>query len=146
MVIVTTSYAEREADLRAVRDAVFIVEQAVPADLEFDACDLRCVHVLALDGDRPVGTARVDLDYDGKIGRVAVLAEYRGRGIGIRLLESVERIAREWGLESTWLNAQAGAVSFYEKLGYRLEGEPFVEAGIPHRRMRKFLRRIAQDD
>ena len=116
---------------------MFIEEQSVPPDLEIDGRDDRCLHALAMDGERPVGTGRIDLEKNGKVGRVAVLRGHRGRGIGTRLMEALVAVAREHSLHSVWFHAQQSAIPFYEKLGYSVEGDCFMEAGIPHRTMFK---------
>lgn len=125
--------ADRE-DLRAVRETVFVSEQGVPADMEWDEHDAAALHLLARDDRRrPVGTGR--LLTDGHIGRMAVLAQWRGRGIGTALLNALIDAARARGLGQVALNAQCSAVGFYERLGFVPEGPVFDEAGIPHRHM-----------
>jgi len=83
------------ASIRRVRETVFIDEQRVPRELEFDDRDPLCIHVLAFDGTTPVGTGRLDLDYGGKVGRVAVVATYRRAGVGSAVMERLHAIARE---------------------------------------------------
>lgn len=120
--------------LRQVRTRVFVEEQAVPSALEWDDDDARAIHLLAEDEtSRPVGTAR--LIETGQIGRMAVLPEWRGLGVGSALLREMLRIAGESGCTAPFLNAQVSALPFYERLGFESVGEPFDEAGIPHRRM-----------
>jgi predicted GNAT family N-acyltransferase len=127
-----------EALIRAVRHAVFVREQGIPADLEWDGCDTGCLHVLALDArGAAVGTARMQTD--GHIGRMAVLKDRRGQGVGSRLLASLVGIAREMRLPSVWLTAQITALPFYLKHEFVVEGDEFSEAGIVHRRMRRVL-------
>jgi predicted GNAT family N-acyltransferase len=128
--------------LRGVRFAVFVDEQAVPEDIEMDDRDVACVHVLAFDDDgAPAGTARIDLDEGGKIGRLAVLASHRRGGVGTALMIALHSVAKERGLETVWCNAQVSAVPFYESLGYRAtSAAPFYEAGIAHVRMQARLR------
>jgi predicted GNAT family N-acyltransferase len=128
------------ASIRLVRVAVFIDEQRVPSDLEFDDRDEVCSHVLAFDGDVPIGTGRLDVDYGGKIGRVAVLASHRGNGVGKAVMERLHALAREHGQAHLWCNAQLTAVPFYERLGYRSIGPVFLEAGIEHVRMERNAR------
>jgi predicted GNAT family N-acyltransferase len=123
------------ASIRHVRATVFIDEQRVPLELEFDDRDGHCRHVLAFEGDVPVGTGRLDLDYGGKVGRVAVLATHRRSGVGKALMQRLHDIAREQRQAKLWCNAQLTAVPFYEGLGYRSVGPTFVEAGIDHVRM-----------
>ncbi|MDN3556346.1 GNAT family N-acetyltransferase [Halomonas maura] len=116
-----------------IRRRVFIEEQAVPRDEEWDGRDPGCVHFLALVDGRALGTAR--LLPDGHIGRVAVLAEARGLGIGVALMEAAVEAACRRGFTAVELAAQTHALVFYERLGFRAEGEVFLDAGIPHRNM-----------
>lgn len=126
------------AELRAVRDEVFVCEQGVPVELEHDALDPHCAHVLArlLDGT-PVGTAR--LTPERQIGRMAVRAPWRGRGVGDALLVALVDEAKRRGWTDVWLNSQASAESFYARHGFRPEGARFMEAGIEHQAMLRTL-------
>jgi len=128
------------ANLRFVRATVFIAEQNVPADIEFDDRDPLCRHVLVLEGAAPVGTGRLDVDYGGKVGRVAVIASRRRGGVGTAVMQRLHEIAREQHLPKVWCHAQLTAVPFYERLGYRAMGAVFDEAGIDHVRMECALR------
>jgi predicted GNAT family N-acyltransferase len=142
---VTTS-AEREA-VFAIRMTVFVEEQAVPPEEELDSYDVIAAHFLArLTGVDPhpsgiIGTARlVDKGHGvGKIGRVAVLREHRGRGVGAVLMRRVEEAAHAADYTELILEAQMHALPFYEKLGYIAEGEIFLDCNIEHRLMRKSL-------
>ena len=117
--------------LRAVREKVFIREQVVPPELEIDELDPRCRHVLARDaGGAPIGTAR--LAPDGRIGRMAVLREWRSYGVGSALLHALMRVARQDGLPRVSLHAQETAIDFYRRHGFTPLGERFMEAGIAH--------------
>jgi predicted GNAT family N-acyltransferase len=117
---------------------VFVLEQRVPADLERDPLDPDCRHVLARDATgRPIGTGR--LTPDGRIGRMAVLRERRGQGVGAALLEALLEVARARGLPEVHLHAQQHARGFYARHGFEVEGSPFEEAGIPHIGMRMKL-------
>ena len=130
---------EADAALRAVRHAVFVVEQRVPEDLEWDAMDARCTHALAaLHDGSPIGCGR--LLPDGYIGRMAVLERWRGRGVGAALLRALVDLARERGHARAILNAQVTAVPFYARHGFVATGEAFDEAGIDHRVMLHSLR------
>lgn len=131
-------YGADHAALRAVRDPVFLDEQKVPPELETDALDPDCLHVLARDDSgQPIGTAR--LAPDGRIGRMAVLAEWRGRGVGAAMLQTLLDMARDRRHASVSLHAQIDAVGFYQRFGFVAEGEEFTEAGIRHRLMRRGL-------
>ncbi len=125
----------------AIRIEVFCGEQNVSRDIEFDGLDGACRHFIALDGDRPVGTARVrSLGNDvAKFERIAVLKGDRGRNAGRYLLEAAIREAALDGHAQATMHAQTYAKPFYEKLGFRQEGAGFMEAGIPHIRMARPL-------
>jgi predicted GNAT family N-acyltransferase len=123
---------------RPVREQVFIVEQGVPRELEWDDWDARSDHVVAFASERKaIGTAR--LLPDGHIGRMAVLKDWRGQGVGSALFEALLELARAKGMVVVALNAQTHAAGFYRRFGFRQEGEEFVEAGIPHVAMRLTL-------
>ncbi|MGN6389044.1 MAG: GNAT family N-acetyltransferase [Burkholderiaceae bacterium] len=118
-----------------IRHAVFVEEQHVPVELEYDDMDAVSLHAVALDGDgRALGTGR--LLPDGHIGRMAVLSDARGRGIGGALLTALMEAARRRGDPEVVLHAQTHVLAFYRRYGFREEGAEFVEAGIPHRLMR----------
>lgn len=137
MTEVTTRLARWETDsalLRQVRTRVFVEEQKVPASLEWDDLDPECVHVIALADKSPIGTGR--LTPDGHIGRVAVLNEWRGRGVGDSLIRELLTASENRGDKECVLNAQTHAVQFYARFGFAAEGQEFEEAGIPHRTMR----------
>ena len=125
----------------AIRRAVFVEEQGVPIGEEMDTHDPACTHFLALVGGEAVGTARLRVTVDGhpKAERVAVRRPFRRAGVGRALMRALEDEARVRDAGELLLNAQAPVVAFYERLGYRAEGPEFLEAGIPHRAMRKPL-------
>lgn len=131
-------FTEAVAELRAVRDEVFVDEQHVPVELEHDALDPLCTHVIArlLDGT-PVGTARLTPDHH--VGRMAVRAPWRGRGVGDALLLALVEEARKRGWPEVHLNSQVSAIGFYERHGFRPQGERFMEAGIEHQAMVRVL-------
>nr|WP_301281950.1 GNAT family N-acetyltransferase [Halomonas sp. 707B3] len=116
-----------------IRRIVFIDEQQVPQEEEWDGRDTECMHFLATLNGEPVGTAR--LLPDGHIGRVAVLSSARGTGIGYQLMEAAIKAAREAGHPHAALSAQLHALAFYERLGFVAHGDVFMDAGIPHREM-----------
>lgn len=123
--------------LSHIRRKVFIEEQQVPEELEWDKHDDSAIHLLATQEDRPVATLR--MLSNGHIGRMAVLAQYRKQGIGSSLMQTIIDIARREGLVEVHLDAQIQAIPFYQRLGFEAEGEEFMDAGIPHRHMRKRL-------
>lgn len=133
-----TRWTEHEAALRAVRDTVFIREQRVPPELEWDEHDSASVHFLAA---LPDGTAVgcVRLMASGQISRLSVLSDYRNHGIGKALVCAAEDEARQQGRDEIFLHAQTHATSFYESLGFSVTGGIFLEANIPHRQMFKIL-------
>lgn len=116
-----------------IRRVVFIEEQSVPQEEEWDGRDEQCSHFIAYLEDQPVGTAR--LLPDGHIGRVAVLDSARGAGIGYQLMEAAIQAAREAGHPHVALSAQLHALAFYQRLGFVAHGGTFMDAGIPHREM-----------
>ncbi|GEN28250.1 acetyltransferase [Halovibrio variabilis] len=116
-----------------IRRIVFIDEQNVPQEEEWDGLDPECQHFLAMLDGQPVGTAR--LLPDAHIGRVAVLADARGSGIGVLLMKAAIEAARHAGHSQVALSAQVHALAFYEQLGFVAHGEAFLDAGIPHREM-----------
>jgi len=131
-------YAAALPGLRSVRETVFVQEQAVPLEMEWDALDPQCRHVLARDGaGRPIGTGRLTPEH--RIGRMAVLAEWRGRGVGDALLRALLDQARALGWRQVSLHAQSSAIGFYVRHGFLPYGEPFVEAGIDHQAMQLVL-------
>ena len=125
-------------DLRSIREPVFVVEQDVPLEEEWDELDPKCQHVIARDAEhKPIGTGRLTPEH--KIGRMAVLREWRGKGVGEALLVALIDQARAQGLREVSLNAQVGALGFYEKFGFQPYGERFEEAGIEHQAMKRVL-------
>jgi predicted GNAT family N-acyltransferase len=126
------------AAIRAVRNTVFTVEQGISKALDFDGRDHECVHVLARLGDgETIGTAR--MLPDGHVGRIAVHREWRGQGVGTRLVEYLIEVARDWGLSEIYLHSQAQASKFYSRLGFETRGETFMEAGLEHVLMVRIL-------
>jgi predicted GNAT family N-acyltransferase len=126
------------AEAQRVRETVFVVEQGVPPEIELDEWDERCDHALAYDAaGHVIGTGR--LLPDGHVGRMAVLREARGQGVGARLLEALIERARTRGMGRVVLNAQTHAVPFYARFGFAVEGATFMEAGIPHVTMARDL-------
>lgn len=136
--IIETRWDEHEAALRALRQKVFIDEQHVPEELEWDGEDKDAVHFLAMDTEqKPVGCIR--LLGTGQISRLCVLSEQRNNGVGSSLLVAAEESARAKGMEEIFLHAQTHATSFYEAAGFSVSGGIFMDANIPHRQMFKPL-------
>lgn len=133
MIAVTTDIAA----CRALRRIVFIEEQGVPEADEIDDLDGEAIHLLAEVEGRPVGSARLLVRGEtGKIGRVCVLAEQRGTGLGAALIRAaVAELRRIPGVRQAKLGAQTHALGFYEKLGFTALGPEYIDAGIPHRDM-----------
>lgn len=114
-------------------------EQHVPEELEWDGLDEAAYHVLALSGaGQPLGCGRM-LAKEGHIGRMAVLRPHRGKGIGAALLSALIDMARRQGIKHVVLDAQVSAIGFYQRHGFTAHGKTFMDAGIPHRRMRRSL-------
>lgn len=116
-------------DNLTIRSQVFIIEQQIDWEIEFDGLDKECILFTAYNDDIPVGAARL---YENKVGRVAVLKEYRGQGYAIGIMNLIEEYAKENNIKVLKLNAQTHVEGFYAKLGYISEGEIFQEADIDH--------------
>ena len=132
-----------------IREEVFVVEQNVPVDLERDEHDSKALHFIALADGQTVGTARVVLSDSGtsaKIGRVAVCRSNRGFGVGKLLIAAIEGDPDLAHVHGFLLDAQTHALQFYTRLGYEAYGEEFMDAGIPHRHMKKANRHSVAHD
>lgn len=125
----------------AVRYEVFVLGQGVPPELEVDGHDPSCFHFIAHWRDELAGTTRLRITKEGtaKIERVAVRPPWQGRGVGTELVHAAENFAREQGYAEVMLSAQEKVVPFYARLGYEPVGERFMEACIPHRKMKRTL-------
>jgi amino-acid N-acetyltransferase len=134
----------------AVRRAVFIVEQKVPPELEYDEWDEKGIHAVALADGKIVGTGRLyALESEARIGRLAVLPEWRGQGAGEGLMRFLMQLAREQGLRNVVLAAQTYALDFYRRFGFVPVGDTFSEANIEHQMMIKpytYLRKARLSD
>jgi predicted GNAT family N-acyltransferase len=124
-----------------LRRVVFIEEQGISETDEVDGLDETSIHLLAWNGALPVGTARLLIKGPvGKIGRVCVLPQARGTGLGAALIRAALEVLRDRpGVTEAYLGSQSHATRFYEKLGFAVEGDEFLDAGIPHRHMRRAL-------
>jgi len=128
--------------LRNIRIRVFVIEQQIPWQWEFDYYDKIAIHILVKDQDKIIGTGRL-FPYlgndDYKLGRIAVLKEYRGNGIGTKILKHLELIARDKKVNQITLEAQSDKLNFYLKENYIIEGDKYVMDGIYHNLMSKKL-------
>ena len=137
--VCTCTWTDAAEALRRIRYDVFVIEQRVPEALEWDAADADSIHALATDAKgAPIGCAR--LLADGHIGRVAVVREWRTRGVGTALMLHLIDQAASRGDAEVIVNAQEAAMPFYERRGFRASGDAFEEAGIAHRVMTRNLR------
>jgi len=138
--IVIVSTAQQREDAFAVRIAVFVDEQGISREDELDDVDEPAVHCVGYAGGRPVAAGRlVVMDGYAKIGRMAVLRESRGTGLGAGVLAALEREGAARGLREFRLSAQLSARGFYDRLGYDADGDVYDEVGIPHIAMVKRL-------
>lgn len=129
--IQNVSWQTHAQALSALREAVFIQEQQVPMALEWDGLDETAQHLLALnDVGEPIGCAR--LLGDGTIGRMAVLKPWRQQGVGMALLRQAIALYQQLGIHHITLSAQMHAIKFYEKAGFTVCSEPYLDAGIKH--------------
>ena len=136
--LIKTDWNKNKTALRQIRTQVFIEEQRVPEALEWDEFDKTCQHVLVTDNKKPIACGRIKPD--GHIGRMAVLKEYRQQGVGAAILKALLKHAEDNDIETVYLHAQVSAVPFYEKLGFNICSEEFLDANIPHRTMEKKLK------
>ncbi|KIX90010.1 acetyltransferase [Staphylococcus microti] len=128
-------------DVLAIREAVFIEEQGVSREEEIDQYETTAHYIIGYDTQgQPMATARYrGVDTTAKIERVAVMKGFRGKGIGKQLILALEQIASDNGYQHFKLGAQTHAIPFYESLGYEAYGDIFMDAGIPHRYMEKYI-------
>jgi predicted GNAT family N-acyltransferase len=136
--VVEADWVRDKAAIRGVRLRVFVEEQGIPEALEWDGRDAVCRHVLALAGPTEV-VATGRLQADGRIGRMAVLYEWRGRGVGSALLDRLQHCALDSGLQRVYVHARLDVAGFYSRAGFQAAGQPFTAADIPHIEMRKVL-------
>ena len=122
-----------EQDAKFIRKQVFIIEQNIPEEEEWDDQDMISDHFVVYDQDQPIATAR--LLQNNSVGRVAVLKSYRGQGIGRMIMLEIIRQAHQQDRKFLHLSSQVHAISFYEKLGFSIQGDAYDECGIPHIKM-----------
>lgn len=142
LVVMLTPYADKARDIFLIRQQVFHIEQKIDPAVDMDGEDNAATHFIAYWQQQPVGIARVRAYGDGtqaKIERVAVLQDFRGRGIGSAIATTILTHVQQQGFASALLYAQDQSISFYEKFGFQRQGEPFSQAGIPHIAMVKNL-------
>lgn len=139
-VVVVTNDQQREDALK-VRKIVFVEEQNVPPDEEIDEFENVATHFVCYnDNHEPIGAGRFrQLDDIGKIERICVLPSYRKNGVGKLIMNAIINYAKEKGFNKVKLNSQTHAIPFYEKLGFTIASDEYMEAGIPHRTMIKTL-------
>lgn len=128
--IVSGSWKDLAEHAKAIREAVFIQEQHIAAEDEWDAEDAVAVHFIVFQQDQAIATAR--LLSNNSIGRVAVLTTARGLGVGQRLMQAVIDYARAEQREFVKLSSQVHAIGFYQALGFEAQGEKYLDCGIPH--------------
>ena len=125
-------------DYRNIREEVFVVEQNVSLDIEFDEEDYSSLHYLLNYDNKSIGTVRLTKENDEyRICRVAIRKEFRGLGLGKKMIELVEKEVFKLGIKKIFLNGQVPSIPFYEKCGYESVGNVFFEANIPHKKMIK---------
>lgn len=122
-------------EIRRVRNSVFTNEQLIDEEIDFDGQDTDAVHVLVACQGKYVGTGR--MLSDGRIGRLAVHKEYRGRGLGAKAVLALVKEAKRIGLKRVYLGAQKPAAGFYERMGFSVYGEPYTEVNIEHVHMER---------
>ena len=123
--------------IQHIRETVFIAEQQVPVELEFDGLDNVALQLLVAVDGQYVGTGR--MLSDGHIGRIAILKDFRGLGLGAKMVQALVDEAARLGYPRVYLGAQTQALGFYTKLGFTPYGDEFMDAGIPHLAMEQIL-------
>jgi hypothetical protein len=135
-----THWDEAKSQVMPIRHAVFIKEQEVPEELEWDEFDQDALHAIVKKDQEVIGTARLIIDKaNTRIGRMAIQKKYREQGIGQKLLSILIQTAKEKGAQECILHAQTHAIAFYAKADFEPNGPIFDEAGIPHVEMRLIL-------
>ncbi|PLR81461.1 GNAT family N-acetyltransferase [Bacillus canaveralius] len=141
MKVTTVSTEQELEDAFTVRKKVFVEEQQVPEEEEIDQFESNAVHFVLYDGETPAGAGRFRVvDGFGKVERICVLQEYRKTGAGKAIMAAIEAYAAGNGISALKLNAQTHAIPFYSRLGYEVVSGEFLDAGIPHKTMKKFTK------
>jgi len=137
--IITTNWAESQELIKPIRNQVFIVEQQIPEEEEWDGDDFVAIHALAFKNSIPIATGRLIINeadpINAKIGRMAVLENHRLQGYGRAILKKLIALGKEKGVQVFTLHAQASAISLYASEGFVSEGPIFDEVNIPHQKM-----------
>jgi predicted GNAT family N-acyltransferase len=137
--ITITCWEDARELVQPIRVKVFILEQKVPEDLEWDEYDETAWHAVAKSNHQVIGTGRLILNQStAKIGRMAIDPEFRGKGIGLEILKALINKGKEKGVQEFILHAQTHAIAFYAREGFEPYGPIFDEAGIPHVEMRLY--------
>ncbi|WP_281975407.1 GNAT family N-acetyltransferase [Halobacillus litoralis] len=140
MDILKVSNSVQKDDAYHVRRVVFVDEQKVPEELEIDEFDDTAIHLVGYEGEQPVAASRLRfVEGYGKLERICVTKEQRGRSYGKQIIKAMEEVIREHGYSKAKLNAQTHAEEFYESIGYLTVSGEFLDAGIPHVTMTKSL-------
>ncbi|MFZ9264168.1 MAG: GNAT family N-acetyltransferase [Polynucleobacter sp.] len=138
--ITITDWEDARELVKPIRIKVFILEQKVPEELEWDEYDETAWHAVAKSNHQVIGTGRLIINQStAKIGRMAIDPEYRGKGIGIEMLKALINKGKEKGAQEFILHAQTHAIAFYAREGFEPYGPIFDEAGIPHVEMRLYV-------
>ncbi|MEY3375254.1 MAG: hypothetical protein RLZZ497_587 [Pseudomonadota bacterium] len=129
-------WIDDHTQLKNIREKVFIQEQKVTPELEWDGMDEKAIHFLVFNDKAAIGCARAIVIKDHmQLGRMAVLKEYRGQGIGSALIEKAMTIAKLNQLSAIYISAQCHAIDFYKKFGFEVKSDIYLDAEIPHRDM-----------
>ena len=136
--IIKANWPEQADVLKSIRESVFVIEQGVSSEIEWDGRDHLCQHVIAYSNtEQPIGTGRILPS--GHIGRIAVIASWRGKEVGSAILKALINLAEENSddnnIDNVYLNSQTHAIPFYQRFGFVSEGDIFIEAEIPHQKM-----------
>ncbi|MFK2825786.1 GNAT family N-acetyltransferase [Bacillus sp. B190/17] len=138
MKVITVNNNQEREDAYDIRKRVFVGEQGVPLEIEIDEHEEAAAHFVLYDNEKPCGAGRFRIkDGLGKAERICVLPTYRGKGAGRLIMEAVEAHAKERDIPALKLDAQVHAIPFYERLGYEVISDEFIDAGIPHKTMKK---------
>lgn len=138
-ILIAESQQEKQ-DAYRVRRLVFVEEQQVPEEIEIDEHENESIHFVGYVHEEPAAASRLRfIGQTGKLERICVLKEYRGKHYGKIMIQAMEETIRQKGYKKAKLNAQTHAVGFYQSLGYEVVSEEFMDAGIPHVTMIKTL-------